>query len=110
MKDVTMEQGMCPGAGAQKNGFPGKTEKPLIFLMAERAGFEPADACASHALQACLIGHSSTSPREQLNMAERAGFEPALHFSGDRFSRAAPSTTRTPLQRHKLSFIIKDLY
>ncbi len=30
--------------------------------MAERAGFEPAIAEAIHALQACLIGRSSTSP------------------------------------------------
>ena len=30
--------------------------------MAERAGFEPAVPESTHALQACLIGHSSTSP------------------------------------------------
>jgi hypothetical protein len=29
---------------------------------------------------------------------ERVGFEPTLQIIGDRFSRAAPSTTRSPLQ------------
>ena len=31
-------------------------------ILAERVGFEPTVAKATHALQACLIGHSSTSP------------------------------------------------
>jgi hypothetical protein len=31
-------------------------------------------------------------------VAERAGFEPASRLLGNRFSRAAPSTTRTPLR------------
>ena len=79
--------------------------------MAERVGFEPTVAKATHALQACLIGHSSTSPRtycsrlfmtEYSLLAERVGFEPTLRLRGDRFSRAAPSTTRTPLLALKL--------
>ena len=42
---------------------------------------------ATHALQACLLDHSSTSPQIKregisgsLMVAERAGFEPALRF------------------------------
>ena len=34
----------------------------LVVSAAERVGFEPTVACATHALQACLIDHSSTSP------------------------------------------------
>jgi hypothetical protein len=49
---------------------------------------------ATHALQACLLGHSSTSPQKKtysvMLMAERVGFEPTLRLRGDRFSRAAP--------------------
>ena len=33
------------------------------------------------------------------DMAERVGFEPTVPLRGHRFSRAAPSTTRTPLRR-----------
>ena len=32
-------------------------------LPAERVGFEPTEACTSHAFQACRFGHSRTSPR-----------------------------------------------
>ena len=31
--------------------------------LAERAGFEPAVPCSTHAFQACSIDHSDTSPR-----------------------------------------------
>ena len=43
-----------------------------ISQLAERVGFEPTDPEGSHALQACLIGHSSTSPRQGLD-AQRGG-------------------------------------
>ncbi len=36
---------------------------------------------------------------QKWHLAERAGFEPAVPFQGHRFSRAAPSTTQTPLHR-----------
>ena len=32
-----------------------------IFL-AEEVGFEPTDACTSHAFEACPLGHSGTLP------------------------------------------------
>jgi hypothetical protein len=31
-------------------------------VLAERAGFEPAVGCPTHAFQACSFGHSDTSP------------------------------------------------
>ena len=31
------------------------------FVMAERKGFEPSVACATHAFQACSFDHSDTS-------------------------------------------------
>ena len=37
-----------------------------------------------------------------LFMAERVGFEPTLRLREDRFSRAAPWTTRTPLQAYQI--------
>jgi hypothetical protein len=67
-----------------------------FFRLAERVGFEPTVAFwTTHALQACLIGHSSTSPcpeKEDIDraaqsmpamsstcpVAERVGFEPTL--------------------------------
>src|SRR3989304_5136417 len=66
----------------------------------------------SRALQARLIDHSSTSPpaggearpskerRRRPSMAEGVGFEPTVRLHAHRFSRAAPSTTRTPLRSH----------
>ena len=41
-----------------------------------------------HAFQACLFGHSSTSP--SYVMAERVGFEPTVPVKILRFSRATP--------------------
>jgi hypothetical protein len=58
--------------------------------VAERVGFEPTSRCnREHALQACLIGHSSTSPRLYVNryipliysQAERVGFEPTSRYN-----------------------------
>ena len=60
--------------------------------VAEREGFEPSVACATHDFQSCTFGHSVTSPehvaclvsrlrRPQLGpdeMAERGGFEPPV--------------------------------
>ena len=64
--------------------------------LAERVGFEPTVLQRrTHALQARLIVHSSTSPRHlrsavTATLAERVGFEPTLRLRTDRFSRAAP--------------------
>ena len=68
--------------------------------MAERAGFEPTVGLRpTHALQACLLDHSSTSPRraiyyslngkkggaaivgEEAVAAERVGFEPTFRYN-----------------------------
>ena len=67
----------------------------------------PRSPKATRALQARLIGHSSTSPQKvrsqiinSFNFARwRRGWDsnPRSAKYGDRFSRAAPSTTRTPL-------------
>jgi hypothetical protein len=35
-------------------------------------------------------------------MAEREGFEPSVPLPAHRFSRAAPSTTRSPLRTHRI--------
>ncbi len=56
-----------------------------FLLLAERVGFEPTvGKNPTHALQACLIDHSSTSPRRGWDS------NPRSDIIGDRFSRAAP--------------------
>ena len=53
--------------------------------LAERVGFEPTvEETPTHALQACLLDHSSTSPRRGWDS------NPRSELIGDRFSRAAP--------------------
>jgi hypothetical protein len=55
------------------------------LLLAERVGFEPTvGGNPTHALQACLLDHSSTSPRRGWDS------NPRSDIIGDRFSRAAP--------------------
>ena len=34
----------------------------MSYFNAEKAGFEPAVPCSTHAFQACSIDHSDTSP------------------------------------------------
>ena len=60
--------------------------------VAEREGFEPSVACATHDFQSCTFGHSVTSPEHVASlvsmcrlhelgpdeMAERGGFEPPV--------------------------------
>ena len=70
----------------------GRGGKLVVYKLAERVGFEPTvEETPTHALQACLIDHSSTSPRRGWDS------NPRSDIIGDRFSRAAPSTTRSPL-------------
>lgn len=63
------------------------------LLKAERGGFEPPDACTSHAFQACTIGHSVIFPVK--NNAKKHYFmmvsKPKLLFY---FSRATASLIR----------------
>src|SRR5581483_3407920 len=78
-----------------------KREFHLLKLMAERVGFEPTVRfCRTHALQACQINHSCTSPHQRernfasaitstKTVAERVGFEPTVPLRVHRFSKPA---------------------
>jgi hypothetical protein len=71
---------------AELNGWAASFQSTAYcLLLAERVGFEPTvEETPTHALQACLLDHSSTSPRRGWDS------NPRSDITGDRFSRAAP--------------------
>jgi hypothetical protein len=79
------KKGYKPGNRGEKlRLFYGNNFLLVIFLRpGKKSGGEGGirthgNLTATHALQACLIGHSSTSP---LSLAERVGFEPTLRYN-----------------------------
>jgi hypothetical protein len=71
--------------GANKPGNACFRSATYCLSLAERVGFEPTvEETPTHALQACLLDHSSTSPRRGWDS------NPRSELIGDRFSRAAP--------------------
>src|SRR5438309_11865444 len=59
---------------------------------AEREGFEPSVAFATHDFQSCSFGHSDISPTTNKGSAEREGFEPPVPLRVHLISNQAQST------------------
>ena len=76
--------------------------------MAEREGFEPSVACATHDFQSCTFGHSVTSPEhvgshegavaDSVRWRRGGDSNPRYGMTAQRISNPPPSSTRPPLQ------------
>ncbi len=78
---------------------PGAPDRPLQHLSAFIGGHAPMRRHGG--LKASATRGVSRHVRlRRRSMAEGVGFEPTVRLRAHRFSRAAPSTTRTPLHSH----------
>ena len=70
----------------------------LLYALASKQSKGAGNAPASIPVRIPRIKCDATFRQRHICMAEREGFEPSVPLPAHCFSRAAPSTTRSPLR------------